>query len=255
MRGSRLSCGHHTRRRGHSVAPAAGEHDAYAGPVSRVNRLARPALAAFGLGLALNLAAAPTTHAEPVTLVALGDSLTAGFGLAPEDAFPARLEAALRARGHDVSVVNAGVSGDTSAASLARLDWSLGTGADGVIVELGANDALRGIMPGETQANLESLISSLRDRGIHVLLAGMYAPRNLGADYTAAFDAIYPELAERHELILYPFFLDGVATDPALNQSDGVHPNADGVETIVERILPAVEELLAEIEADDPNAE
>jgi acyl-CoA thioesterase-1 len=189
--------------------------------------------------------------AETIRLVALGDSLTAGYGL-PDPAssgFPAQLEAALKARGHDVTVADAGVSGDTSTGGLARLDWSIPDGTDGVIVELGANDMLRGIDPVATEAALDGILTRLGERGIAALLAGMVAAPNLGAEYGAAFDAIYPRLAGRHGAVLYPFFLDGVAAVPSLNQADGIHPNAEGVAVIVDRILPSVEELIARIEA------
>ena len=170
----------------------------------------------------------------------LGDSLTAGYGLASRDALPARLEAALRERGADARVIDAGVSGDTTAGGLARLKWALADRPHAVIVALGANDALRAIDPAVAHSNLDRLLTTLSERRLPVLLAGMLAPRNLGPDYGARFDAIYPELAERHGALLYPFLLDGVATAAALNQADGLHPNAAGVEVIVERILPSV---------------
>ncbi|GAB4228844.1 MAG: arylesterase [Methyloligellaceae bacterium] len=186
---------------------------------------------------------------EMLTIVALGDSLTAGFGLAREAAFPRQLEAALRKRGHKVRVINAGVSGDTTAAGLARLDWALGPRADAVILELGANDALRGLEPGQARANLDAILTRLREKGIPVLIAGMLAPRNLGADYAARFDSIFPDLAKKHGALLYPFFLEGVAGKQALNLPDGLHPNARGVAVIVARILPYVEKLLARAQA------
>ncbi|WP_334175711.1 arylesterase [Pseudoxanthobacter sp.] len=187
--------------------------------------------------------------AGPVTIVALGDSLTAGFGLAPGQGFPARLQAALKARGHDVTVVDAGVSGDTTAGGLARLDWSVGPEADGVIVELGANDALRGQDPARTRDNLDAILTRLAARRLPVLLAGMRAPRNMGADYAARFDALYPELAAARGVALYPFFLAGVAADPALNLPDGLHPTAAGIDIIVAGILPQAEALVAAAEA------
>ncbi|MHA1107516.1 MAG: arylesterase [Alphaproteobacteria bacterium] len=177
-------------------------------------------------------------------IVVLGDSLTAGYGLAAEDAFPARLEAALRAGGYKVRVINAGVSGDTSAGGLARLDWALAEAPDAAIIELGANDALRGLPPAMTRANLDAIVTRLKGRGIKVLLTGMRAPPNMGSAYGAAFDAIYPALAEAHEVALYPFFLDGIALKRALNQPDGMHPNAKGVAAIVDRIVPYVVRLL-----------
>jgi acyl-CoA thioesterase-1 len=214
-----------------------------------VNRRMRAAVLALVVAIAVLCPAGAGAIGAPLRLVALGDSLTAGLGLAPEKAFPARLEAALRKRGHDVSVINAGVSGDTSAGGLARLDWSLGD-ADGVIVELGANDALRGISPTQTRDNLDRLLAQLDERGVGVLLAGMLAPRNLGDEYAREFDAIFPDLAERYDVVFYPFFLDGVAMVRDLNGDDGMHPSGAGVEVIVERILPSVEALLARIESD-----
>jgi len=181
----------------------------------------------------------------PVKIVALGDSLTAGFGLPADAAFPARLVATLKAKGIAASVVNAGVSGDTASGGLGRLDWSVSQGTEAVILELGANDALRGIDPTVTKTALDTILSKLKDRHIAVLLAGMRAPRNLGPDYVSAFDAIYPALASTHSVVFYPFFLDGVAGDPKLNQSDGLHPNAAGVDVVVARIMPQVEELIA----------
>lgn len=177
-------------------------------------------------------------------LMVFGDSLAAGYGLPQEEAFPMRLEAALRRAGHQVTVINAGVSGDTSAGGLARLDWALHDRPDLVIVELGGNDALRGLDPEQTCANLDAILSRFKTEGVAVLLAGMRAPRNLGHDYYSKFDRIYSALAAKHDVPLYPFFLDGVATDPALNQADGIHPNARGVAVIVERILPSVRALL-----------
>ncbi len=187
---------------------------------------------------------------EPVSLVALGDSLTAGYGLAPGQSFPEQLERALRARGHDVTIANAGVSGDSASDGLARLEWSVPAEADAVIVEFGANDALRGIDPSVTRTALKGILDKLRTRGQPVLLAGMLAPRNLGAEYAAAFDAIYTELAEEYDVRLYPFFLEGVAADAALNQPDGIHPTAEGVARIVEASLPDVEALVEDAKTD-----
>jgi len=195
---------------------------------------------------------AAEAHAAAIRILAFGDSLTAGFGLPEAQAFPARLQAALRAKGHDVEIVNAGVSGDTASAGLARLDWSLADGADGVILELGANDALRGVDPSVTRAALNEIIARLMARGIEVLLAGMRSPPNMGASYVAAFEAIYPQLAQEHGILLYPFIVEGVATKPELNQEDGIHPNAAGVAIIVERVLPTVEKLIARIRANNP---
>lgn len=183
-------------------------------------------------------------QAQTLHILAFGDSLTAGLGLDPVQAFPARLEAALKFRGHDIVIANAGVSGDTSGAAAERLDWSLAPDIDGVIVELGANDALRGIDPAKTEMALDGILTELGKRKLPVLLAGMMAPRNLGQDYGKAFDAIFPRLAEKHGVLFYPFFLDGVAADPALNQPDGLHPNSKGVDMIVSRILPVTEDLI-----------
>jgi acyl-CoA thioesterase-1 len=190
------------------------------------------------------LLAPPLAAADPVQIVALGDSLTAGYGVGPGESFPEQLEAALKGRGHDVSVANAGVSGDTASDGLARLEWSVPAEADIVIVALGSNDALRGINPGVTRKALFEIVDRLKGRDQRVLLAGALAPRNMGEAYSHEFDAIYPELAEEEGVALHPFFLAGVATDPKLNQSDGMHPNAAGVAEIVRRMLPQVEKLL-----------
>ncbi|PLX98794.1 MAG: arylesterase, partial [Desulfuromonas sp.] len=165
-------------------------------------------------------------------ITVLGDSLTAGYGLAADDAFPARLGNSLRTAGHAVTVINAGVSGDTTAGGRARLDWLLADRPDALIVELGGNDALRGLDPEQTRANLAAILERLQQERIPVLLAGMRAPRNLGREYTAEFDRIFPELAEHYDLLFYPFFLDGVVGSPQLNQADGIHPNAQGVAVI-----------------------
>jgi acyl-CoA thioesterase-1 len=190
-----------------------------------------------------------TGKADPVRIVVLGDSLVAGFQLKQSEAFPAQLERALKARGHRVEVINAGVSGDTTAAGLERLPWSVPDGVDAVIVELGSNDALRGLDPAQAQANLDEIVASAKANGAEVLLAGMLAPRNLGEDYVRRFDGMYPVLARKHEVLLYPFFLDGVALDARLNLSDGMHPNAKGVAEIARRILPTVEQLIARVRA------
>ncbi|MQW86645.1 arylesterase [Sinorhizobium saheli] len=195
----------------------------------------------FFLSLAMTIALSATARAESVSLVGFGDSLMAGYQLPPEDAFPARLEKALREKGLDVTVANAGVSGDTTSGGLARIDWSVPDGTRGVILELGANDALRGIPPEETRKNLEAMIARLKGRGISVLLAGMLAPPNMGADYAARFNAIFPELAKEHNLVFYPFFLDGVVTEAGLKLEDGMHPNGDGIGIMVERFLPTAE--------------
>ena len=195
------------------------------------------------------LAALPgPVEAGPVTIAALGDSLTAGFGLAGEHAFPARLQAALAAEGVAVRVVNGGVSGDTTAGGLARLDWMLADDPDLVIVELGANDGLRGLDPAKTFDNLDAILVRLRQENIAAVLTGMFAPPNLGAEYGDAFNNIFPRLAADHGVVFYPFFLDGVAARPALNQSDGIHPNAAGVDVIVARIVPYVVTALERLE-------
>jgi acyl-CoA thioesterase-1 len=192
------------------------------------------------------LPAAGARGAErPVKVVVLGDSLSAGLGLPAPAAFPARLAEALAAKGIAATFINAGVTGDTASGGLGRLDWSVPDGTDAVIVELGANDALRGLDPLVTKAALDTILRKLVDRHIVVLLAGMRAPRNMGPDYTRDFDGIYPALASTHPVVFYPFFLEGVAADPELNQGDGLHPNAAGVDAIVARILPRVEELIA----------
>lgn len=203
-------------------------------------------LAAFALPGAGTLEAAPS---RPLRIVALGDSLTAGYGLPQSAAFPSVLERKLKERGHNVEIANAGVSGDTAAGGLQRVDWSVPDGTDGVILELGANDMLRGLDPDATKRSLDGIVTRLKARGIPVLLAGMYASRNLGNDYVQRFDAIYRDLAARHGLLLYPFFLDGIAGQRQLNLPDGLHPTAQGVEAIVQRILPTVESFLARLSA------
>ena len=185
--------------------------------------------------------------AKPVKLVVLGDSLSAGLGLSASAAFPARLQKSLQSKGIAVEMVNAGVSGDTSSGGRDRLDWSVPEGTAAVILELGANDALRGIDPQLTRAALSEILTRLKARGVAVLLCGMVAPPNYGSDYSARFNAIYPELAKSFGVPLYPFFLEGVATDAKLNQADGIHPTAEGVDAIVRNILPAVEALLGAI--------
>jgi len=185
----------------------------------------------------------------PVRIVVLGDSLAAGHGLAADEAFPAKLDKALKDKGVAATIVNAGVSGDTASGGLDRLDWSVPQETDAVIVELGANDMLRGIDPKVTKDALAKILDRLAERHISVLLAGMKAAHNMGSDYAKAFDAIYPALASTHSLVFYPFFLDGVATDDKLNQIDGIHPTAAGVDVIVSRILPQVEALIARVRA------
>jgi acyl-CoA thioesterase-1 len=191
------------------------------------------------------LLAAPVRAQDRPRLLVLGDSLTAGYGLPKNQAFPARLEAALTAEGIAATVVDAGVSGDTSAGGLARLDWAIGNQPPAfAIVELGANDGLRGLSPKAMEANLDTIIGKLKARNVRVLLAGMRAPRNLGRDYAEEFDGVFARLAQKHDVPLYPFFLEGVAADSALNQGDGIHPNAAGVDVIVRNILPYVKQLL-----------
>jgi len=187
-------------------------------------------------------------QSRPLSIVAFGDSLSAGYGLPADAAFPAVLERALRARGHNVEIVNAGVSGDTATAGLDRLDWSVPDGTDGVIVELGANDMLRGTDPAVARRAIEAIVERLKSRGIPVMLAGMYASPNLGVEYGRAFNRIFPDIAKKHDLVLYPFFLDGVVGETSLNLPDGLHPTAKGVEVIVSRILPSVETFLARLQ-------
>jgi acyl-CoA thioesterase-1 len=182
--------------------------------------------------------------AKSTTLLVLGDSLAAGYGLAANDAFPAKLEEALKAKYPGIRIMNGGVSGDTAADGLARMDWALTDDVTGLIVELGGNDALRGLGVGQTEAALSAILSKAKGRGVPVLVLGMKAPPNMGADYVAAFDGIFARLAAEYQALLYPFFLDGVAADPAVNQADGIHPNAKGVDIIVSKVLPKVEELI-----------
>lgn len=207
------------------------------------------ALVAFAPGFAAAPRPAQAAGDGPIRIVALGDSLIAGYGLRAADSFPVRLQNALVAKGLAVEITNAGVSGDTAADGLARLDWSVPEGTDAVILELGANDALRGIDPAATREALAAILRRLRERRIPVLLCGMLAPRNLGTAYTQAFDAIFAELAAEYNVLFYPFFLQGVAIDQTLNQRDGMHPSAAGVDVIVSRILPKAEELIAQARA------
>jgi acyl-CoA thioesterase I len=199
------------------------------------------------LALGLALAFLPGAHAAPLRLLVLGDSLSAGYGLPHEDGFQEQLAAALRAQGRDVTIIDGAVSGDTSAGGLARLDWALGDGADAAIVELGANDGLRGVDPKEMEKNLTAILDRLAARHIPVLLTGMYAMPNLGADYASAFRAVFDRLGKRPGVLYDPFFLDGVAEVPSLNQADGMHPNAEGAKRVVARLLPLVDKLLAEV--------
>jgi acyl-CoA thioesterase-1 len=200
--------------------------------------------------LARSAAQMPQGAAQPVRVLAFGDSLTQGYGVPPGTEFPARLERALNARGLDVTVINAGVSGETSAGGLARIDWLLGDGKNGpdaAIVELGANDGLRGLSAAEMEKNLDAILAKLKARGIPVLFAGMKAPRNFGARYAADYDAVFPKLAMKYDALFYPFFLDGVALDRALVQPDGLHPNPAGVDAIVKGITPLAERLVQQV--------
>ena len=199
-----------------------------------------PGPAAHAQGAPAQGAPAQGAPAAPLKLAILGDSLAAGYGVRPEQAIPARLEAALRAQGRDVRVLNQGVSGDTTAGGLERIDWMMADKPDIVLVELGGNDMLRALDPASTEKNLDAIIGKLKQAGTTVWLVGMLAPRNFGPEFVKAFDGLYQKLADRHGVPLYPFFLDGVAQDPALNQPDGIHPNAKGVDVIVERMLPFV---------------
>lgn len=201
------------------------------------------------IGLHMGPPGAAWAQAQPVTIVAFGDSLTAGYGLPGPDAFPAKLAAALKAKGENVEIANAGVSGDTTTGGLARVEWSVPDGTDAVILALGANDLLRGIDPAVTEKALDGILAKLTVRKIKVLLAGMLAGKNMGAEYEARYNAIFPALAKKYDVLFYPFFLDGVATDRALNQQDGIHPNAAGVDAIVARILPNVDALIAQVRA------
>ena len=203
------------------------------------------------LVLGLALMAAGTSWAQtppkPIKMVVLGDSLSAGLGLPASAAFPVRLQNSLKNKGIEVDMINAGVSGDTSSGGRDRLDWSVPEGTEAVIVELGANDALRGIDPKVTRAALTDILTRLKARGVAVLLCGMYAPPNYGSDYASRFNAIYPDLAKSFGVPLYPFFLEGVATEAKLNQADGMHPTAEGVDMIVRNILPTVQAFLGAI--------
>src|SRR5207248_993618 len=204
----------------------------------------------LGAGLiaaAMGFADSQAAEAKPIKMVVLGDSLSAGLGLSASAAFPERLQKALKSKGIDADIINAGVSGDTSSGGRDRLDWSVPEGTEAVIVELGANDALRGTDPAVTRAALTDIVSRLKARKIAVMLCGMLAPPNYGRDYAAQFDAIYPDLAKKFDVPLYRFFLDGVAADPKLNQADGIHPTAEGVDIIVTNMLPTVEAFLGTI--------
>lgn len=201
----------------------------------------------MALGSAYPLRAEATRPA--ITIIAFGDSLTAGYLLNASEAFPAQLQMALQDRGHKVQVINAGVSGDTTAAGLERLSWALETKADAVILELGANDALRGLDPKEARANLDKILTAIKAKGADVLIAGMKAPGNWGDAYAKEFDVIFPDLAKKYDAALYPFFLEGVALQSSMVMSDGLHPTAQGVAEIVKRILPEVEKLVERVSA------
>lgn len=194
--------------------------------------------------LALLVALPVSAMAEPMRLLVLGDSLTAGYNLPQDKAFPVQLEQALHDNGHDVTVLNGGISGDTTAGGRARLDWVLAEEPDAAIVALGGNDGLRGLDPAQTRAHLTAIVQDLKARDVQVMIAGMLAPPNLGRDYGDAFNAVFPEVAAQTGALHYPFFLEGVAADPALNQPDGIHPTAEGVAVMVQNILPTVEDLL-----------
>lgn len=215
-------------------------------PINRRGMIAVALLATFFGGVF----SPPASAADgPIrTIMAFGDSLTSGYGLPPADAFPVKLEAALRARGHAVRVINAGVAGDTTAGGRARLAWMLADKPDAVILELGANDGLRGLDPAETLANLRAIMEQLKAADLPVLLAGMRAPPNLGRDFGAEFDTIFATVALEYDALFYPFFLEGVAARPTLNQNDGIHPNSAGVAIVVERIIPSVEALLSRVQ-------
>lgn len=207
----------------------------------------KAALLHFAVILLAGLAGPRIALAEPLQLVGFGDSLMAGYQLPQEDALPAQLQRQLTAKGHEVVITNAGVSGDTTSGGLSRVDWSVPDGTDGVILELGANDALRGIAPEETEKNLEQIIMRLKERDIPIFFVGMLAPPNMGDDYGQKFNAIYPRLAEKYDLPLYPFVLDGVITERSLLLDDGMHPNTEGLKLMAERMLPLAESWVAGI--------
>jgi acyl-CoA thioesterase-1 len=206
----------------------------------------RKAVASMIIVLALAMGSTASGAAAPIRLLVLGDSLTAGYGLPHEDGFQAQLALALAAQGREVKIIDAAVSGDTSAGGRARIDWALADGADAAIVELGANDMLRGLDPGQMEANLSAILDTLAAKHIPVLLTGMYALPNLGADYGSAFKAVFARLGARKGVLFDPFFLEGVAEQPKLIQADGLHPNAEGVRREVARLLPLVDKLLDE---------
>ncbi len=214
-------------------------------PPTRIASLSDlPTRGRLAVGLIFALCAATPAAAAPTKILAFGTSLTQGYGLPPGTEYPAVLEDRLKAAKIDAKIVNAGVSGDTSAGGASRIDWSLADRPDAAIVELGSNDALRGLSPKETEKNISAVLEKLKAAHVKVLLLGMKAPRNLGPEYAAEFDPIYPRLAKKYDVMLYPFVLDGVALNPKLNQADGMHPNPAGVKVIVSRILPYVKKLL-----------
>ncbi len=202
-----------------------------------------------GVFFGTNAAAAENTDADVTTIVLFGDSIAAGYGLPPEDGLTSKLEARLKASSPQIVMKAAGVSGDTTAGGLARLDWSVGPDTDVVILVLGGNDALRAIPPSETAANLDALVSGLVDKGVQVLLTGMRAPPNLGSEYAEEFEPIFAAVAKKHGVTFYPFILEGVAADPNLNQADGIHPNAQGVDVIVEGLAPFILQMIEQADA------
>ncbi len=216
------------------------------------------ALATIAPHVVLNRAQAGQTPARAIRILAFGDSLTQGYGLPPAMDFPDKLQGALKARNLNITVINAGLSGDTSAGGLARIDWSLGdakSGPDAAIVELGANDGLRGLSPVAMEKNLDAILSKLKARNIPVLFAGMKVPRNFGSQYVTEFDAVFPRLAKKYNVLFYPFFLDGVALDPTLMQPDHLHPNSKGVDAIVARITPLTLQLVQQVQTQRAGAQ
>ncbi len=229
---------------GHSSPYGHGHTGFNSGIATLLLRNVKLHLISIGFAQIIGLFFVLAAFAGTPKIVVLGDSLVAGYQLPPGEGFPEQLQLALTARKIDVQIIGAGVSGDTTSGGLARLDWSVSEGVDGVILELGANDAMRGLPFALARKNLDAMITRLKARKIAVFLAGMRAPPNMGEDYQNGFDAIYPALAKKHNVVLYPFFLDGVAANPALNLSDGIHPNKKGVAMMIERILPHVERFI-----------
>lgn len=225
---------------------------AYVARIWLVNALIAFCISLTVIGPRPSLAAPGADSGTKAKIFILGDSLTAGWGVENGESLPAQLQARLKALGHMVAVVNGGVSGDTTAGGKARIGWGLKDKPDAVIVALGGNDALRGLSPQATRRNLDAILARIKKAGLPVLLAGYKSPRNLGPEYIAEFEAVYPELAKKHGVLFYPFILDGVAMDPALNQGDGIHPNARGVARMVDGLLPYVEKLIARIRASAP---